>query len=105
MGSGYLKKKKQSKMFQSQIANMQGELQTKLDNLEVTGVAGNGLVTITLNGSHEMKRISIKPECVDPEDIEGLELLIKAAHKDASDKVAAYEAELASAAGLPFMNL
>ena len=87
MGSGFLKKKKQAKMMQAQFSNMQEELSQKLDQLEVTGTSGNGLVEITLNGSNEMKKIRIKPECADPEDIEGLEALIKAAYNDACEKL------------------
>jgi DNA-binding YbaB/EbfC family protein len=83
MGKGFAKKKKQARMMQDQLAN----LQKQMEDSEATGSAGNGLVTITLNGQHEIKKISIKPECVDPEDIEGLEDLIKAAHKDAIKKL------------------
>lgn len=83
MGSGYSKKKKQAKMFQQQLSRMQEEMLKK----EAAGTAGGGLVTITLNGEHAIKDIKIKPDCVDPEDIEGLEDLIKAAHKDALKKL------------------
>ena len=69
MGSGYSKMKKQAKMFQEQMAKMQEDMQ----NLEVTGSSGNGLVQITLSGEKEIKKLSINPECVDPEDIEGLQ--------------------------------
>lgn len=85
MGTGFSKKKKQARMMQEQFSKMQ----TQLQETEVTGTAGNGLVTITLTGDHEMKQIKIKPECADPEDIEGLEDLIKAAYRDASEKLKA----------------
>src|SRR5689334_12724392 len=87
MGSGFLKKKKQARMMQAQFSQMQEELSSKLEQLEVTGTAGGDLVQITLNGSNEMKQIKIKPECVDPEDVDGLEALIKAAYKDACEKL------------------
>jgi DNA-binding YbaB/EbfC family protein len=83
MGSGFAKKKKQARMLQEQFSKMQ----TEMRETEVTGSAGNGLVTLTLTGENEMKSLKIKPECVDPEDIEGLEDLIKAAYKDASSKL------------------
>lgn len=79
MGSGYLKQKKQARMMQEQLTKMQGDLET----LEVTGSAGNGLVTITLSGKHELKEIKIKPECVDPQDVEGLQDLIRSAYTSA----------------------
>lgn len=70
-------------MLQEQFTKIQSQLQ----ETEVVGEAGNGLVTVTLTGDQELKQIKIKPECVDPEDIEGLEDLIKAAFKDASKKL------------------
>lgn len=87
MGSGFLKKKKQAKMLQQQMSNMQDTLTSKLEHTEVTGVSGNGLVSITLNGLGEMKTILIKPECIDPEDAEGLQTLIKAAHNHAQEQL------------------
>ncbi|QVL57376.1 MAG: YbaB/EbfC family nucleoid-associated protein [Simkaniaceae bacterium] len=83
MGSGYSKMKKQAKMFQEQMAKMQEDMQ----NLEVTGSAGNGLVQITLSGEKEIKKLTINPECVDPEDIEGLQDLIIVAFNDAAGKI------------------
>jgi len=85
MGTGFSKKKKQAKALQSQFAQLQNSLKDK----EVIGTAGNGLVTLTLSGDGELKQIKIKPECVDPEDIEGLEDLIKSAFKNASDQLSA----------------
>lgn len=83
MGSGFSKMKKQAKMFQEQMAKMQEDMQ----KLEVKGQAGNGLVKITLSGEKEIKKLSIKPECVDPEDIEGLQDLIIVAFNDAAKKI------------------
>lgn len=83
MGSGFSKRKKEAKALQEQFSKMQSQLQT----VEVTGTAGNGLVTMTMNGDGDLKQIKIKPECVDSEDIEGLETLIKAAHQDAQQKL------------------
>jgi len=62
-------------------------MKTKMKTTSAVGFFGNGLVTITLNGEHEMTTIKIKPECVDPEDIEGLEDLIKAAYNDGCKKI------------------
>ncbi len=84
MGSGFAKMKKQAKLFEAQYEKMQEELR----NLEATGSAGNGLVTIVLNGEHQMKSIQIKPTCIDPSDPEGLQDLIIAAHADACKQVA-----------------
>jgi hypothetical protein len=83
MGTGFAKKKKQAKEMQEKLMQMQSQIA----KAEVTGTAGNGLVTITMTGEHELKGIKIKPECVDREDIEGLEDLIKAAFQDAAKKL------------------
>jgi DNA-binding YbaB/EbfC family protein len=83
MGSGFAKKKKQAKQMQNQLMEMQSRIQTT----EVSGTAGNGLVTVVLSGEHDLKSLEIKRECVDPDDIEGLTLLIKAAYQDALSKL------------------
>lgn len=100
MGSGFLKKKKQAKAFKQQLSQMQDDFLSKLETVEVTGVAGAGLVEIKINGAHEMKMIRIKPECVDPEDVEGLETLIKAAYMDASQKLK----EQSEGSGIPALS-
>lgn len=105
MGSGFAKQKKQAKMFQQQISQMQEQFTQKLENLEVTGSAGNGLVQVTLSGNNEMKRISIKPECVDLEDLEGLEMLIKAAYNDANTQLKAQTDTSSMAGGLPDLSM
>lgn len=99
MGTGFAKKKKQAKEMQDQITKMQSNFK----NVEVTGSAGNGLVTIVLNGDQEMKQVKIKPECVDPEDVEGLQDLIKAAYQDASKQLTAKMSEhMPPGMSLPF---
>jgi len=85
MGSGFSKKKKQAKLFQQQMSKMQEQM----ESVEAVGSAGNGLVTVTLTGEYEMKSMTIKPECVDSEDIEGLQDLIKAAYNEAAKKLKA----------------
>lgn len=83
MGSGFLKRKKEMKKLQEQFSKMKSDM----DNLEVTGVSGNGLVTITLMGDHRMKSIVIKPECIDPKDADGLQDLIRVAYHEAVNKL------------------
>lgn len=97
MGSGFSKLKKQAKQFESQYAKIQEEMRA----LEVTGTAGNGLVTLVLNGEHELKDLQIKPACVDPNDIEGLQDLIRAAYADAHAKIQA-QSQQGLGGGLPF---
>lgn len=82
MGSGFSKMKKQARLMQDQFSQMKDKMETTL----VEGSAGNGLVTVTLNGSKELKKIVIKPECVS--DVEGLQDLILGAFEDAAKKIA-----------------
>ena len=79
MGSGFSKMKKQMKKLEQQM----GTLQQK----SFTGSSGAGLVTVTLNGEKSLLSLKIKPECVDPTDVEGLEDLITQAFTEASTKV------------------
>ncbi len=61
--------------MEQQIETMRNELQNK----KVTGESSASLVTVVLNGEKELLEIKIKPECLDPNDPEGLQDLIKAA--------------------------
>jgi nucleoid-associated protein EbfC len=70
-----------------QAQKMQQELlaaQEELARAEVTGSAGGGLVTATVNGSGELQSLVIDPSVVDPEDVETLQDLVVAAIRDAS---------------------
>lgn len=83
MGSGFSKAKKQAKNLEEQMKKMQLEQ----EKLLVSGSAGNGLVLITLNGKKELQNITIHPDCIAPNDVEGLQDLILAAFRDASQKI------------------
>lgn len=98
MGSGFSKMKKQARMMQEQFGQMQNQLKTTF----FEGSAGNGLVSVTLNGEKELQKISIKPECVNPEDVEGLQDLIMAAFEDAASKAKQSESSLPQIPGLRF---
>jgi DNA-binding YbaB/EbfC family protein len=74
---------KQVKKMQEQMLKAQEELGTKT----VEGTAGGGVVTVVANGHKQLVNISIKPEAVDPEDIEMLQDLILTAVNDALAKV------------------
>lgn len=87
MGSGFSKMKKQAKLMEQQMEMMRNERRKTL----VTGSSGNGLVTLTLNGEKELLALTIKPDCVDPQDVEGLQDLILAAYADAYVKIDAEE--------------
>ncbi len=88
------------KQAQAMQANMQ-KAQAEIVNIEVVGEAGGGMVKVTMNGRHEVKRVQIE-RAVSAEDREMLEDLIAAAANDAVRKVEArVQEKMASvAAGL-----
>lgn len=61
--------------------------QEELANLEVTGEAGGGMVSVTVNGQHQVVKVKLEPSVVDPEDTELLEDLLAAAVNDATQKI------------------
>ena len=70
---------RQAQKLQEQMAKTQGELEDR----EYTAQAGGGMVSVTVTGKQELKNIEIKPECVDPEDVEMLQDMILAAVNEA----------------------
>lgn len=79
-----------------QAQEMQGkmaEMQAKLGEIEISGAAGGGMVTATLNGKGELRRLKIDPALADPQEVEVLEDLVVAAFNDAKTKVEARVAE------------
>ncbi len=63
------------------------ELQAELDSREYEVNAGGGVVTVKINGKKEILSIDLKPEIVDPEDIETLSDVLVAAMNEAIRKV------------------
>ena len=77
---GYGKQSQQQLM--QQVQQMQENMRLKqeeLENREYTGTASGEMVTVTMTGKHAITSVKIKPEAVDPDDIEMLEDLIAAA--------------------------
>ncbi|WP_027487665.1 YbaB/EbfC family nucleoid-associated protein [Allorhizobium undicola] len=87
------------KEMQAKMEKMQEEIAA----LEVEGKSGGGLVTVVMTGKGELKSVKIDPALFKDDDVEILEDLLVAAHKDAKDKVEAVAAEKTKAmtAGLP----
>jgi nucleoid-associated protein EbfC len=75
---------KQAQAMQEGVQKAQAEIAT----IEVEGIAGGGMVKITMTGRHEVKRVQLEPAVVS-EDREMLEDLIAAATNDAVQKVEA----------------
>ena len=70
------------KELQERMAALQAELET----MEVTGAAGGGLVSVTLNAKGALKKAVIDPSLMKPEEKEIVEDLIAGAHADARAK-------------------
>lgn len=73
-----------------QVQKMQEDmaaLQEDLDNREYEIKAGGGVVTVQINGKKEILSIDLKPEIVDPDDIETLCDVLVAAMNEAIKKV------------------
>ncbi|MDQ6420259.1 YbaB/EbfC family nucleoid-associated protein [Paenibacillus sp. LHD-117] len=73
---------KQVKKMQEQMMKAQEELESKI----VEGTAGGGVVTVEVNGHKKVLSIAIKPEAVDPDDVEMLQDLVLTAVNDALTK-------------------
>ncbi|WP_425407693.1 YbaB/EbfC family nucleoid-associated protein [Hwanghaeella sp.] len=69
------------------------EMQERLAEAELTGASGGGMVTITMTGKGEVRRVQIDPGLIVPDDREVLEDLIAAAVNDARQKVDAFTQE------------
>ena len=72
-----------------EMQSKMGEMQERMDNVEVMGVSGAGMVSVTLSGKGEMRKIEIDPALLKKEEAEVLEDLIVAAHNDAKSRVEA----------------
>jgi DNA-binding YbaB/EbfC family protein len=77
---------KQAQAMQEKVA----EIQAQLEAVEMTGLAGGGVIAVTLNGKGDVKTIKIDKSLLDPEEVEVLEDLIVAAFADAKRKVKAH---------------
>lgn len=83
---------KQAQKMQKQMEESTKELEEK----EVTGTAGGGVVEVTVSGKKEVTKVKIDPEAVDPDDVEMLEDLIMAATNEAFRKIEEISAEAMS---------
>ena len=73
---------KQAQQLQARLAKVQEELEA--ETVEVT--AGGGAVTVSATGKQRIMSVTIKPEVVDPEDVEMLQDLVLAAVNEALEK-------------------
>lgn len=86
MGGGPQNQKdimRRAQKMQEQLAEKQAELEER----EFTATSGGGMVEVVMNGKKELKALNIKPEIVDPDDIEMLQDVIMAAVNEVVRKV------------------
>ena len=96
---------KQAQSMQKKMKEMQAEIATK--NFE--GQSGGGLVSVTMSGNGEMKKLAIDPSLLKEDDKEMLEDLVVAAHNEAKSKAEeesknSMSGAFGDLAGLPGMN-
>ena len=95
MGKGMKAGKKPGVKKNNQMAQMQQiqamqrrmeDAQSAIEVMETEASAGGGAVTVKVNGKHELVGVTLKPEIVDPDDIEMLQDLVMAAVNEALRK-------------------
>ena len=87
---------KQAQKMQDQITELQEDIEAR----EFSATAGGGAVEVTLTGKKTIKSLNLKPEVVDPEDIEMLQDLIISAVNEAVNNIeTTTEAEMSKITG------
>jgi len=87
---------KQAQQMQKKMAAVQEELAAK----EITAEVAGGQVVVTMNGKHQVTGLVIKPEVVDPDDVEFLADMVQSAVNEAARKVdEMVESEMGSVTG------
>lgn len=75
------------KQLMKQAQQMQEQMQRNMVAIKVEGTAGGGMVKAEMSGNKELLSITIDKEAVDPNDVEMLQDLVKAAVNEAARKV------------------
>lgn len=92
---------KEAKKMQADMEKSQAELASK----EFEASAGGGAINVKVSGEKVIKEIKIKPEVVDPEDVEMLEDLILTCVNEALRKVDSAQADQFGKYNIPGLNL
>jgi DNA-binding YbaB/EbfC family protein len=75
------------KQLMKQAQQMQDQMQQRMASIKVEGTAGGGMVKAEMSGSKELLAITIEKDAVDPNDVEMLQDLVRAAVNEAARKV------------------
>lgn len=82
---------KQAQKMQADMQAQAERAEEELNNAVLTGTSGGGMVEVTCTGKREITGVKIKPEIVDPDDIEMLEDLVMTATNEALKKASDLE--------------
>ena len=77
---------KKLQQMQKEMQEQMGRVQDELAQKTIEASSGGGAVTVVMNGNQEVISVKIKPEAVDPDDLEMLEDLMMAAVNAAVEK-------------------
>lgn len=80
---------KQAQKMQEEM----GRIREEINSTEFTASAGGGMVEVVMTGDRTLKKVTLKPEVVDPDDIEMLEDLIVASVNDCLSQISKVEKE------------
>ena len=72
--------------MQEEMLRQQKEAEEKLANTVLSASSGGGMVTVEITGDKKITSVKIKPEAVDPDDVEILEDMIQACVNEAISK-------------------
>ena len=101
MGGNMQQLARQAQKLQQQMLKVQEEVEAR----EFSASAGGGMVTVKVNGKKEILGLEIKPEAVDPDDVEMLQDMILAAAnealREAGDTVEREMGKLTGGMGIP----
>ena len=75
------------KQLMKQAQQMQDQMQRQMASINVEGSAGGGMVKAIMSGNKELLSITIDKQVIDPDDVEMLQDLVKAAVNEAARKV------------------
>ncbi len=87
MGGGNMQQLlKQAQKMQAEMQAKQMEAEKELEETVLSAQSGGGMVEVKITGKKKIVEIKIKPECVDPDDVEMLEDLVTACVNEALTK-------------------
>ncbi len=85
MGGGMLKQLQQVQKLQQEMQEEMAQIQEALAEETLTVTAGGGAITVIVTGDQRIQSIALKPEIVNPDDLDMLQDLIVAAVNEAME--------------------